>query len=406
MKKLFFLICVALLPAQLCFAAGNTTTSTTSVDPSTTTTTIVWVPYLIIGSGRGTGTGYLYEPMDVDVDNGSVFVVEAYGRVQKFDLAGGFIESYGSPGEDSEGKFDEPAGVACRVTDENNSFIYVTDTKNYRVQIYWRHVNETETSANWTYFGEKLYDEYYPQSHIYFDQAAGLDADSEGVLYVANTDMDRISMFALPSNYSKVPRPKNRTEFDGSYSPDGPLKAPQGVAVYNGTVYVADTGNNMIRLFQKNGSQIISFGKQGSGQGEFILPRSLAVDEAGNIFVADTGNNRVSVYDSQGMYVTGFGGINCSTSINSRPLEAPGQFCSPGGLDVKNGSLYVADTGNNRIQVYNVTLLPEPTCIQRGDIPPCGQVVLQEVVDHINKWMIGDARLSDVIALINMWASG
>lgn len=365
------------------------------------------MPYLVIGSGRGVGNGYFYDPMDVDVGNDAVFVVDSYrGRIQKFNLKGEYLETFGSAGEDSPGLLDEPLSVAFRVIDENRSLLYVADTKNYRIQTYWTYVNGSEIKNNWTAFGEQLLDEYLPYYHIYLDKPSGVDVDSEGVLYVSNTGMDRISMFAQPLNYSKVPGPKNRTEFDGAASVDGPLNAPQGVAAYNGKVYVADTGNNMIRLFWKNGTQIMSFGKHGSGRGEFSSPRSLSVDAAGNIYVADTGNNRVGIYTSEGMYIAQFGTGNCSTSISSKPLLAAGQFCSPAGIDVKDGSIYVVDSGNHRLQVFNATNLPEPSCMQSGDEEPCGQVSLIEVIAYVNKWAVGDAELSDVIALINKWFSG
>jgi len=365
-----------------------------------------WTPYLVIGSGRGTSNGYLYEPREVDVVDDAVYVVEGYGRVQKFSLDGGYIESYGSPGEDDGGLFDEPSGVAFRKMDENTSLLYVSDTKNHRIQIHWRYVNGSETSENWTYFGEKMYSDYYPSSHIYFSQPAGLEVDTNGVIYVANTGMNRISMFASYTNYTRVPGPKNRTEFDGSGTPEGPLSGPRGVAVYNNTVYVADTENNLIRLFNRNGTQILSFGGSGSGRGRFSSPGALSVDESGNIFIADTGNNRVEVYTSQGMYVAGFGSINCTSAIYHRPLLALGQFCSPQGIEAYNGSLYVADTGNYRVQVYNISILPEPTCILPGDNPPCRQVSISEVIDSIRYWSIGKAELPDVVAMINLWAAG
>lgn len=402
MKKQFlFLACLALLSAHIGYADDADTTTSTTV--TATTTTFIWSPFRVIGGGRGTEVGYLYDPKEVDVVNGSLYVVEGCGRVQKFNLQGGYADSYGEAGEDDGGLFDEPSGVAFRAADENTTFLYVSDTKNYRIQMYWRHINSSESSYNWTYYGERIYGDYFPQSHIYFDKPAGIEVGPDGVLYVANTGMDRISMFEQPLNYSNAPRPSNRTEFDGASSANGPLSEPKGVAVYNGTVYVADTGNDLIRLFQKDGTQILSFGGSGSGRGEFSAPNSLSVDESGNIYIADTGNNRVVVYNSQGMYVTGFGTENCTTSIYSKPTLAAGQFCSPQGIEAMNGSLYVADTGNHRIQVYNISVLPEASCIRPGDDAPCGQASLLEVMAHINRWAIGEAELSDVIALINMW---
>lgn len=342
--------------------------------------------------------------MDVDVEDGSVYVVESYnGRVQKFNENGEYQDSYGTAGSGDAGELDDPAGVAFRRVDENDTLLYVADKNNDRVQIYRTWVNDSGTQVNWSAFGIGLSDEYIPQTRIYFENPSGVELDDEGIIYVANTGMDRISIFNQPNN-SKVPAAKNRTEFNGSYSEDGPLNQPQGIAVYNGTVYVADTGNNMIRMFLKNGTQIRSFGGAGSGRAQFSSPRSLAVDSSGIIYVADTGNNRVSIYNSQGMYITTFGSVNCTSKIYSHPQDAGGQFCQPGGIDVKDNKLYVADTESHRVQVFNVTNLPEPTCILLGDDIPCGQVSMTEVIAYINKWTTGDANLSDIVLLINKWA--
>ena len=395
----------------LCGYATTTTTTTTSTTTTTTTTstttsTTQWTPILIIGSGRGYGTGYFYDPMAVDVENGSVYVVESYnGRVQKFNLEGAYVESYGTSGSGDVGELHEPSGVAFRRADENDTLLYVADTKNDRVQIYRTYVNDSEIDSNWSAFGISLSENYFPQTNIYFDKPSGIVVDGDGVIYVVNTGMDRISIFNQ-TNISRVPTPRNRTEFNGSSSKDGLLNHPQGIAVYNNTVYVADTGNNMIRLFLKNGTQILSFGAAGSGRGQFSSPRSLTLDSSGIIYVADTGNNRVSIYNSQGMYVTEFGSVNCSIKVYSNSSYAEGQFCQPGGIDVKDGKLYVVDTGNHRVQVFNDTNLPQVTCILLGDDIPCGQVSLSEVINYINKWAAGDAELSDIITLINKWAAG
>jgi DNA-binding beta-propeller fold protein YncE len=75
----------------------------------------------------------------------------------------------------------------------------------------------------------------------------------------------------------------------------------------------------------------------------FWGPRGLAVDSKGNVYVTDTGNKRVVVFNSNGEFVTQFG----TTGID------PGQFDEPVGLAIdQNGLVYVADTWNARIQVF------------------------------------------------------
>ncbi|WP_052476208.1 6-bladed beta-propeller [Cohnella kolymensis] len=88
----------------------------------------------------------------------------------------------------------------------------------------------------------------------------------------------------------------------------------------------------------------VSFGNFGSGNGQFDHPRGIAVDSSLNIYVADTGNNRIQKFASDGTYVTSFG---TSGSGN-------GQFNSPSDVELDyEGNIYVADTGNNRIQKFD-----------------------------------------------------
>lgn len=86
------------------------------------------------------------------------------------------------------------------------------------------------------------------------------------------------------------------------------------------------------------------WGSQGKGGGQFQDPRGIAVDEAGNVYVADSGNHRVQKFDSNGQFITQWG---------SQGIEI-GQFQEPWGIAVDAaGNVYVADTWNHRIQKLN-----------------------------------------------------
>ncbi len=84
-------------------------------------------------------------------------------------------------------------------------------------------------------------------------------------------------------------------------------------------------------------------GTFGYAAGQFNKPGGLAVDRSGNLYVADTGNNRIQIRRADG-----------SWSILGGPGSAPGQFNQPYGLAVGgDGRLYVADANNHRVQCYN-----------------------------------------------------
>jgi sugar lactone lactonase YvrE len=121
---------------------------------------------------------------------------------------------------------------------------------------------------------------------------------------------------------------------------DGPdtFNQPSDVAVApNGDIFVADGhgGNSNARIvkFSKDGRFLMTWGKKGSGPGEFDAPHGLAFDSRGRLFVADRGNNRIQIFDQQGKFI-----------------DQWKQFSRPSGIFIgKNDVLYVADSESGSV---------------------------------------------------------
>jgi DNA-binding beta-propeller fold protein YncE len=80
------------------------------------------------------------------------------------------------------------------------------------------------------------------------------------------------------------------------------------------------------------------WGSAGTGDGQFNVPFGVAVNpETGSVYVADTFNNRVQVFDSTGTFITILGSFNTPVDVALKPTT---------------GNIYVTDTGNDRIQVF------------------------------------------------------
>jgi sugar lactone lactonase YvrE len=140
-------------------------------------------------------------------------------------------------------------------------------------------------------------------------------------------------------------------------------QVPANVVVSGPFIYVADSGNNVVRrLDTRTGNEIVVAGKGGSGFGgdggpatdaRFNGPSGLAVDTTGNLFIADTGNQRIRVVDTAGTITSvagngtaGFGGDGGPAT--SAQLNRPVRVAVDHG-----GNLFIADTGNNRIRMVD-----------------------------------------------------
>ena len=110
-----------------------------------------------------------------------------------------------------------------------------------------------------------------------------------------------------------------------------------------GNIYVADTSNNRIQKFDKNGNFIAVLGGPGTENGQFYSPWSIAIDSDDNIYVADKSNERIQKFDSNWTFLTKWGSLG----------SGEGQFRSPQGVGVVDGYVYVADCYNHRIQKFN-----------------------------------------------------
>jgi len=92
-----------------------------------------------------------------------------------------------------------------------------------------------------------------------------------------------------------------------------------------------------------NGKVLTTFGSEGTEEGQFKFPRGVAVDEGGFIFVADSGNNRIQIFNPDGTFLRAFG----------RWGQSDGEFKGLEGIAVNSkGNILVADRENHRIQIF------------------------------------------------------
>ena len=127
-------------------------------------------------------------------------------------------------------------------------------------------------------------------------------------------------------------------------SGEGMFKYPRGVALSDGDeIVVADCANHRVQEFDSNGTFLRSFGRKGENDGEFNHPTGIAINKDRQIFVADSNNHRVQIFTWEGRHLASFGGKG---SLDS-------QVSDPWGLSLDStGNIIVADTDNKLIKIF------------------------------------------------------
>lgn len=290
-------------------------------------------------------------------------------------------QSIGSPGREL-GQLNDPKNVAV----DGQGNLWVADTGNSRVQ--------------------KFSPDGRPQAMIgregegagEFKQPWGLAFDAQGNLWVADTWNHRLQKFS-PDGKFLLQVGKFGQGQDAANAQELLLYGPRAVVVApDGSLWVADTGNRRVLHLNADGQIIGLIGSgsatgSGRGPGQLNEPVGLSVDTQGNLWVADTWNRRIQQFDATGRYLTEVtvpgwdntgltnkpyvialsdGGALASEPDRHRLLrfDAGGQlvavinhqgndaagFVRPTGLAADTqGNLYVADSGNGRIQKLSLT---------------------------------------------------
>ncbi len=200
-----------------------------------------------------------------------------------------------------------------------------------------------------------------PGTSAALSRPAAVALDGQGNVYVADRDNHCIRKISPAGVVSLLAGTGVAGRTDGP-GPTAQFDSPQGIAVSaQGTVYVADTNNNLIRTITPAGVVSTWAGAAGFGlqdgpvaTARFFLPAGLALDQQGTLYVADTYNNRIRKITAQGVVSTVAGSGPAPVYVPENFADGPGstaKFHFPAAVAVDGqGTLYVADGQNHRIR--------------------------------------------------------
>jgi DNA-binding beta-propeller fold protein YncE len=259
------------------------------------------------------------------------------------------------------GSNDGPYAVAL----DRNCNMYLADSQHYQVL---KLTSDGTVAARWRVPGDRAPGES--------SGPRGVAVDTSGNVYVTDTPRDRVYKFSpqgqVVATWGVCETPNESNKFCDSKQP-GRFQSPEGIAVDGrDNVYVAEAAGTRIQKLSTDGQPRAVWDLKGRGLGEFFIPGSLSLDQAGYVYISDGYNNQVLKFDpNTGSVVGKWGG--------SEGRE-PGQFDLPLGVGVDaEGNLYVSETDNWRVQKvapgggslasWRFCLDGDPPC----DLPTAGQ---------------------------------
>lgn len=363
------------------------------------------------GDGGPATSAQLLGPRNLALDAaGNLYFSEFDGHRVRRVTSDGMITAFagtgiagmsGDGGAALEAQLNSPAGLAL----DGSGTLYIADTANLRIRRVHNGIIETAcdnrqigtpymklsglaaSGAGTLYFAESASSFVWelgkdgvpiriagtPGSGAYagdgkpalqtaLDAPVDLALDATGCLYISESR--RVRRLSAKDGTLSTTAGDGTFGFrgDGGGAAEAALAGPVGIAVWNGNIYVADQGNQRIRKITGDGliSTVAGSGTAGySGDGlpatsaRLNQPSGVAFDTGGNLYVADSYNGRVRRIDPSGVIIT-VAGNGESTGFGAEGDPAVSvPLSNPRGIAAGGGSLYVGDTGQNRVVRVN-----------------------------------------------------
>ncbi|MDI6861732.1 MAG: 6-bladed beta-propeller, partial [Caldisericia bacterium] len=302
--------------------------------------------------GYGPGNKNFYSVKDIKYFNEKFFVLDSmHFRVLVFDKDFNLLLSFGGFGE-SLNTFVNPSSL---FVDED--YIYVCDLTSSKVKVF-RHNGDFAG-----FFIE------YPKM-----MPTSIAMDSNFNLWITDRGDDTVKVFSIDNELKMI--------IGKSGSGKKEFKTPLDIEIFEDKVYVLDSGNARVQVFNLKGNYLFDFGTVGTQDGNLYCPNSFSFDKNGNLWIVESCTGRVQIFDRNGKFIKkvkeNFGKPECIEKFenymiisNSQDekiyiLDLNGNIINKIGEDVKSplyfpqsiaalsdGTIVVANSGTSTISLFD-----------------------------------------------------
>jgi DNA-binding beta-propeller fold protein YncE len=286
---------------------------------------------LLPAPGASQDTGYLRTEhfMDVQADfnqptevaigqGGEIFVLDGVnGQVKVLDEKGRFLRAVGAPGE-GEGQLRQPVGMDL----DSQGNVYVADTGNRRVQV----------------FSSGGYLRTIDLNPLKACPVDVLVVEQEGSLYVSDKEGHRILVLTLDgafvTSWGEYGEDRSQFRFPGMMALDGDRR-----------IYVVDVLNTRIQVFKPGGGRIGQIGEWGVTPGKLFRPKGVALGPDSTVYVSDSYTGVIQAFEETGRY------RGALADPEGRLLR----LTTPVGMTFdRKGRLYVVEMAINKVSVFRI----------------------------------------------------
>lgn len=313
------------------------------------------------GSTDGTLSDALFDyPRAIHFDRqGNILIAEALNNtIRKISPSGNVSTLAGTA--NTQGGFADSVGAAARfdfprgLTSDSAGNLYVADTSNNAI----RKVTQNGAVSTWVGHAASRGASDGVGAAATFSSPSGIVVDSAESYYVADTGNQTIRKITASGVVTTIAGTVGQSGYEDGMGSVVKFASPGGLTIDSaGNLFVLDTGNHRIRKITPSGL-VSSFAGGGTGIGtdgigsmaNFSFPEGITIDSNNNLFVADSGNNTIRMISPLGSVTSIAGNANADAGSNDG-ISSFARFNAPAGIAVdKTGNVFVADFYNHTIR--------------------------------------------------------